>query len=106
MENEYRWVLATAVQSLAIFNADKDVSSWVLFTAAECILIAGIIVALLLMGGPFFCIYSCVYPGGHHEHLHYYGRLAENPFLAKKNPALLMSTARGHGYGAPVYGAP
>jgi hypothetical protein len=112
MENEYRWVLATAVQSLAIYNAEGEASYWTVVTVVEAFLIACIVLSVLLVGGLFFCVYRLVFPGGHYENMHYYGRLAENPFLAHKDASLLKPRASrqmqelGWHSGANGYGAP
>jgi hypothetical protein len=90
MENEYRWVLATAVQALAIYKAEERLSSWTLIAVVEAFLIACIVVSVLMVGGLFFCIYSLVFPGGRHDFSHCHGRLGENKFLAQFHSDLLV----------------
>jgi len=94
METDYRWVLATAVQALAIFKAKEEAVPWTLFTAVEAFWVACIALALLITGGLFYSIYLCVFPGGVYADEYYYGRLAENPFLAQKDPSLLKPKYR------------
>lgn len=82
MDPGYRWVLAAAVQALAIYKAQAVEMPWTIITVVEATLITAAVLAALLVVGLLYGTFRCVYPVGYLGTKDYYGRFAENPFLA------------------------
>jgi len=81
METEYRWILATAVQALAIYKAQAVGLPWEIITVVETFFIVCFAVMILTVLGMLYSIYRCVYPSAYYLSKDYYGRIADNPFL-------------------------
>jgi len=104
MEIEYRYVLASAVQALAIYEGAAELS-WGIITAVETFLVICIAAAFLLLVGLLYGTFRCVYPYGLHSK-DVYGRIADNPFLAvparppHRDELAEALKSRSFGYGA------
>lgn len=82
MEPEFRWVIPTAQQALAIHKARHDFDPGTAVTVVEIVLILCAVLSILTVVGLLFCVYRVVYPPWHVVDRDHHGKVAENPFLA------------------------